>query len=237
MTPSAPAIANARLDYLGKEREPILILDDAVEAPGRLVAIAAGATRFNDAGGQDNFYPGKLAPAPLAYASALARALDPLIRDGFGLRDVAPRRASCNFSLATLAPDRLALAQRIPHVDTVDPLQFAILHYLCDPRFGGTAFYRHRATGFETLTPDRLETYQSVLDEEVAHTPPSAAYINGDTDQFVRTQLVEAAFNRVIVYRSRVLHSGHIALPEALSADPRRGRLTVNIFLTYGATA
>jgi hypothetical protein len=233
MTPSPSAIAGARLEHVGEEREPLLILDKAVAAPDALVEIAARDAAFNDARTGENFYPGRLAPAPLDYVGGLARALDPLIREGFGLGDAVLGRASCNFSLATLKPERLTLAQRIPHVDTVDPLQFAILHYLCDPRLGGTASYRHRATGFETLTPERLETYQAALDAEMATAPPPHTYIDGDTPQFVRTHLAEAVFNRVIVYRSRVLHSGHIAEPAALSADPRRGRLTANIFLTY----
>jgi hypothetical protein len=237
MTPSARAIAAVRRETLGLEGEPLLILDEAVAHPERLVDVAAGWANFDDAtSGGDNFYPGRLAPAPLDYVGALGRALDPLIREAYGLRNVALRNASCNFALATLTPDQLSLAQRIPHVDTVDPLQFAVLHYLCDPGRGGTAFYRHRVTGYETLTPDRLEPYQSCLDREMATTPPGPGYVDGDTAQFVRTRLVEAAFNRVIVYRSCLLHSGHIPHPEALSPDPRKGRLTANIFLTYRTT-
>lgn len=237
MTPSARAIALVRRETLGLEEETLLILDEAVEHPARLVDVAADLANFGAALSEgDNFYPGYLAPAPLDYVGALGRALDPLIREAYGLRGVAPWRASCNFALATLAPDQLSLAQRLPHVDTVDPLQFAVLHYLCDPELGGTAFYRHRSTGYETLTPDRLASYQSSLDREVATAPPGAGYVDGDTAQFVRTRLVEAAFNRVIVYRSCLLHSGHIARPEALSPDPREGRLTANIFLTYRPT-
>ncbi len=237
MTPSRSAIVGARLEHLGDEAEPLLIVDEAVAQPGTLIEIAAGNAAFSEAATRDNFYPGRLAPAPLEYVGGLGRALDPLIREGFGLRDVSLGHASCNFSMATLAPEALKLAQRIPHVDTVDPLQFAILHYLCDPRLGGTGFYRHRATGFESLTPERLRIYQAVLDAELAVAPPPPAYIDGDTPLFARTRLVEAVFNRVIVYRSRTLHSGHIPDPAALSADPRRGRLTANIFLTYRPTA
>lgn len=218
---------------MGEEGEPLLILDETVEAPRALIDIAAEDAAFEAAKAGENFYPGRLAPAPLDYVGGLVRALDPLIRDGFELSDVTLGRATCNFALATLQPERLTLAQRIPHVDTVDPLQFAILHYLCDPLLGGTAFYRHRATGFETLTPERLDVYQTTLDAELATSPLPAAYIEGDTAQFVRTRLVEAAFNRVIVYRSRALHSGHIPNPAALSGDPRKGRLTANIFVTY----
>lgn len=237
MTPSPSSITGARRELVGEEAEPLLILDEAVDAPHVLIDIAARDAAFDAAFEGENFYPGKLAPAPLDYVGGLSRALDPLIREGFGLSDVALGRASCNFALATLSPKGLTSAQRIPHVDTVDPLQFAILHYLCDPVLGGTAFYRHRSTGFETLTTERLAPYQAALDAELAASPPSHAYISGDTAQFVRTRLVEPAFNRVIVYRSRVLHSGHIPRPANLSSDPRKGRLTANIFLTYRSLA
>lgn len=233
MTPSPTALAGARLEHIGAEREPLLILDDMVATPGQLIRVAAEDAAFGEAAAGENFYPGLLAPAPLDYVSGLARALDPLIREAFDLADVGLGRASCNFAMVTLPPDQLTLAQRLPHVDTVDPLQFAILHYLCDPRLGGTAFYRHRATGFETLQPERLARYQTVLDGQLAASPPARAYMGADTPQFTRTRLVEPAFNRVIVYRSRTLHSGHIPDLAALSGDPRTGRLTANIFLTY----
>ena len=147
MTPLPSAIACARRQLLGGEGEPLLIVDGAVEAPFALIDVAARDTAFEAAEAGENFYPGKLAPAPLDYVGGLVRALDPLIREGFGLSDVALGRASCNFALATLSPERLTLAQRIPHVDTVDPMQFAILHYLCDPALGGTAFYRSARRG------------------------------------------------------------------------------------------
>jgi hypothetical protein len=38
--------------------------------------------------------------------------------------------------------------------------------------------------------------------------------------------------NRLVVYRSCVLHSGHVPSPQVLTADPRAGRLTANVFLT-----
>ena len=237
MTPSRSAMSTACVEALGDEREPLLLIDNAVERPQDLVAVAAEDAAFDTPAAGENFYPGRLAPAPLPYVSALVRALDPLIRDGYGLSNVRLGRASCNCALANLPPERLTRAQRIPLVDTVDPLQFAILHYLCGPAFGGTAFYRHRQTGFETLTPERLQPYQAALDEELANAPPPPAYIAGDTAQFERTRLVDAAFNRVVVYRSRLLHSGWIPDATALSADPRRGRLTANIFLTYRAMA
>lgn len=222
-----------RTVLVGVEREPVLVVEDAAADPQGLIDCAVRDAGFATPKGGRNFYPGLLAPAPLPYVEALARALDPHVRRAFALEGVGLANASCNFSLATLPPDRLNLAQRLPHVDTVDPLQFAVLHYLCDEAFGGTGFYRHRATGFESLGEDRLETYQRTLDDEVAATPPAAAYVGDDSPLFEQTARFEAVFNRVIVYRSRVLHSGQIPPTASLSPDPRRGRLTANIFLNY----
>jgi Family of unknown function (DUF6445) len=237
MTDNTPggAVHTVSLDRraMGQEGEPLLVFEDAVEDPAGLVACAARDARFDAARAGENFYPGVLAPAPLAYVSGLVRALDPLIRETFSLAGVKLGRASCNFSIVTAAPERLNLAQRLPHVDTVDPLQFAILHYLCAPRFGGTAFYRHRSTGFETLTPERVEPYQRALDAELALSAPPPGYVAGDTPLFVQTGQVDAAFNRMIVYRSRLLHSGQVDASAGLPPDPERGRLTANIFLSY----
>ena len=52
---------------------------------------------------------------------------------------------------------------------------------------------------------------------------------------FERTAAVPARFNRLIVYRGDLFHSGDIARPDLLSADPALGRLTVNGFFTCRA--
>lgn len=233
---SQPFLLNPKVSVsvqrLGEEREPVLQADDVLVYPGALVDVADEAV-FRPAAELNTFYPGLLAPAPVPYVQAVVRAIDPLIRQAFGLGRVAPGRVDCNFSLVTLAPEDLSTAQRLPHIDTADPLRFAILHYLCDERFGGTGFYRHRATGFETLSAARLDTYKVSLSREVAAAPPPHAYIRGETPLFAQTGRVAARFDRLAVYRSCLLHSGQIDAPELLSDRPREGRLTANIFLQY----
>jgi hypothetical protein len=228
---------NARLgvslERIGLESEPVLIVEDVLRAPDALIDYAASEVSFAPAWGPRGGYPGIRAPAPLNYVETLVRSLDPVMEKAFGLAGVALARAECNFSLVTQPPDALAPLQRIPHVDTTDPLQFALLHYLCPPGFGGTAFYRHLATGFEALTSGRVPAYEAARERELAELEGSPAYITGDTPHYTQTAAFEAGFNRLIVYRSRILHSGQIHAPAALAADPRRGRLTANIFLNY----
>jgi hypothetical protein len=230
MPASFPLAARPRLSAgkVGQEGEPVLLADGIAADPQALVGLAAAgefAPVFGPAGG----YPGLRAPAPLDYVRAVVSALAGPVGELFALGPVQASRAQCSFSIVTLPPDALVPAQRAPHVDTTDAWQFAVLHYLCDARFGGTAFYRHRATGFETLSPDRLPAYQAARAGEGW----APGYVEDGAPWFERTGAVDAAFNRLVVYRSRLLHSGQILAPEALSPDPRVGRLTANIFVTY----
>ena len=221
------------VDPIGREGEPLLVVDGAMQRPETLVDYAATEVTFRPAWTASGGFPGLRAPAPLNYVGALVRSLAPIVEETFGLVRAKLARAECNFSLVTLRPGELMPLQRIPHADTADPLQFAFLHYLCGPGFGGTAFYRHRATGFETLRPERLAAFAAVRDGELAEAAPG--YIVGDTPHYERIASAEARFDRVIVYRSRTLHSGLIAPDAPLSADPRAGRLTANIFVNYRA--
>ncbi|RYY29407.1 MAG: hypothetical protein EOP62_00785 [Sphingomonadales bacterium] len=223
--------ARPSLMHIGNEREPLLQIDDLLLHPEQLAAYAATETSFVPAYGPDGGYPGIRAPAPLDYVEAVVRGVDPLLRRAFDLGRAKLANAECNFSLVTLSPGELVAAQRIPHVDTTYGLQFAFLHYLCRPDQGGTAFYRHRATGFEALTPERAANYKSAREAEAGEETPG--YIAGDTPHFEQTGAVDASYNRLVIYRSRVLHSGRIPPDAELSEDPRKGRLTANIFVTY----
>lgn len=221
------------LARVGREGEPLLTVERALAEPKRLIDYAADEVEFTPVYSANGGYPGVRAPAPLDYVEQLVRALNPSIIRAFGLHQVKLGRAECSFSMVTLPPGRLTPLQRIPHVDTDDPLQFAMLHYLCGPELGGTAFYRHRATGYENITPERRPRYEEVRHRELAEAMPEAGYIGGDTAHYEQIGKAEAQFDKIIIYRSRLLHSGQIPADLPLDPDPRRGRLTANIFITY----
>lgn len=212
---------------IGHEGEPIVVIDDFSSNPAALVEQAA-AKAFAPLGPH---YPGIRAPLGAQYLSERMGLLQKLLSDVFGLQDGA-NLLECNFSLVTTPPDALAPLQRLPHFDAADPGRIAVLHYLCGPEDGGTAFYRHRASGFETVSPSRMDDYSSLLEDEMERRgPPEADYLRGDTALFEQTYRVEAAFNRLVIYRGWTLHTGLIPAGHPLPADPRTGRLTVNTFL------
>jgi hypothetical protein len=122
----------------------------------------------------------------------------------------------------------------VPHIDTHDPNQFAMVHYLCSEHYGGTSFYRHRTTGHESITDTRLEEYFRILKQEVMTGGlPKLAYINGDTSLFERIAQIEVKFNRAIIYRSNALHAGDISEALGLAKNPDDGRLTLNTFINF----
>lgn len=220
----------------GAEREPVLVIDEIMKRPDPLMTYAARDAGFSPLMKAENFYPGLRAPAPTDYVQGLYRALSPILARAFGHEASSPATVTCTLSLVTLAPRQLNLAQRLPHFDATDAGELAVLHYLCDASHGGTAFYRHRATGFETIDETRSERYFATLNAEVKRFgPPPPRYVAGSTPVHEEIGRVEAKLNRLIAYRGRLLHSGVILRPDALSADPGLGRLTANTFVTIGA--
>ena len=216
---------------VGREQAPLLVLDGLMAHPRALVDFAARAVEFRPLIDAGNFYPGIRAPAPQAYMQSLFKLVAPLIAETFGLLGL-PERATCAYSITTLPPEVLAPVQRVPHFDTPHSGQIAVLHYLSD-HHSGTSFYRHRSTGFESITPDRVQPYAARLREELEASPPPSAYAAGDTELFERIHAVEPRFDRAIVYRGRMLHSGDIDPARDLDPSPTTGRLTLNAFITW----
>ncbi|EJL32820.1 hypothetical protein PMI01_02460 [Caulobacter sp. AP07] len=233
--PAFDAAPDPRVEVLrvGAERHPVLLIDGLLTGAEGLVDFAADTAVLAPVRSAANFYPGVRAPAPGGYVRALIKALRPHLAQLFGAPIDGQAHVTSALSMATLPAQAANLAQRLPHIDTTQPSQLAILHYLCGPEHGGTAFYRHRATGFEAIDPDRGPAYFAALRDEIAGKDGPGGYIVGSGDLFEQTAAVTPVFNRVIVYASNLLHAG--VLPDRpLSLDPRLGRLTANTFFRFG---
>lgn len=212
---------------IGAEGQPIAIVDgfhpdpDALRAAAAMAAFEAGR----------HHYPGIRAALPPDYFTQVRPALIPVLREVFR-HAAGVELLDASFSIVTTSPAELAMAQRLPHVDAVQPGRIALVHYLAPEGGEGTAFFRHRATGFETIDAARSPGYLAQLNAQLGTNPPPPAYPLGDTALFERIAHVEARYNRAVIYRSALLHSGAIAPDAPLDADPGTGRLTVTAFLS-----
>ena len=213
---------------IGAEGAPLLVMDNVASDPDRLVRKAASSHFVK----QSSMFPGIRAPAPLSYQQFLQATLNPLLRECFDLEPGRFAFPMCHFSLVTQPPGELAFLQRVPHIDSVRGDGLATVHYLFRANWGGTAFYRHRQSGFEYIDEQRHRAYFDCLAQESNGGPSRwTGYIDGDTPLFQRIAEVEGVFNRLIVYRRNSLHSGRIDNALVPPADPSEGRLSINTFI------
>lgn len=219
--------AAIRVEHIGRERQPIIVIDDFVPDPAHLRA-AAEALEYRTMGPH---YPGLRAEVAAEDVAAYLAPIQTLIAQTFGFQGPS-QVISAGYSIVTTRPADLTPIQRLPHFDGLEAERIALLHYLDGQERGGTAFYRHRSTGYETISADRHASYDAALHREVAqHGLPEPAYISGDTLLYERIARFEAKPNRALIYRGHLLHCADLPGNLDFTPDPRTARLTVNTFL------
>jgi hypothetical protein len=213
----------------GTEQQPVIVIDDYLEDPQALIETAAAGPAFVPLG---LYYPGIRSPFP---DNALPQLLEPITEICTRYFDykAPPQLRECSFSLVTTPSADLMPIQRLPHFDSLEYGRIAALLFLCEgDKNGGTAFYRQRSTGFETVDAGRYDQFADALNRDVAQFGlPKPDYIGDESPMYETLAVHEAKYNRMLIYASATLHSGRIPADFGFSPDPRKGRLTVNAFL------
>lgn len=222
--------AAAKLTRIGRRGIAVVRIDDVLRDPHSVATLGFAQPYTADRG---NLYPGVRAAMPESFSIALRSWLTPILqRNGMLAHGQVIQRDSSYFSVVTTSCQELLPIQRIPHYDSADPKLLALVIYLCDTRFAGTSFYRHRRTGYEEITAANRENYQIALDHDMrVHGPPPREYINGDSRLFEVIFSNELKFNSAIVYPGRVLHAGNIDKHFEGPKDKDGWRLTVTALL------
>lgn len=218
---------SVRLVHIGLERNPVMIVDEVLQDPQAMIDVACSTPFYVP---KHTNYPGINARLPAAYYESVIGALRGPLEAAFDLPRAAHLSYFGFFALATASAAEAQAIQRIPHRDSTNPQRLAMVHYLCRGNFGGTGFFRHRATGFESVDATREDRYVSIAKRELETTAASASFASERTASYELIGQSPAIFNRLIVYRSHVLHSALLG-PGGWSADPARGRLTANGFI------
>lgn len=215
---------------MGAEQAPLLVIDNFVAEADELVRIAASRP-YSQVG---QFYPGIRSAAPPGYLHLIITRLTRTLGEFFQLQGTGLRFSLCHYSLVTTPAAGLSLLQRIPHFDSAERDGLATIHYLFKKNLGGTAFYRHRKTGFESIDAERAPVYfKSLESENDGPNMPQAEYINGDTALFEQIAKPDGLFNRMLVYRRNSLHSGCIGPDFVPDPNPLTGRLSINSFIDF----
>ena len=217
---------------IGQERAPIMVIDQFISNAGELVAQAGRDHPFQPFP-PSLAYPGVQAVIDPTYALAVYQILRDPIRQVFGLGDRDVVNIESDYRMVTHRPEGRHIRQLVPHYDRTSPSVIVVLHYLAARPYGGTSMYRHRQTGFELVTPERVAQFEETLAGELQDYQP-VGYDIADSPLFEKIASVPAQFNRAIVYRGACLHSGDIDADFPFDEDPRTGRLTASTFLIFG---
>jgi hypothetical protein len=215
------------------ERHFCLIVDDAMLNPDELVQFASGG-RAEFSSVDFSYYPGMYRMAPADLTQQLTEYFQLHARRHFDARRCL--ETVCRYSIVTLAPQALRPLQWICHRDNVGldanlSMQASVLYLFHDQQLGGTGFY----------APTRSEADTGALFADARLISPAAfaakyglspGYMHEGNAWFQRIGSVAAKWNRLIIYDGGMLHASDIAAPDLLSADPGRGRLTLNGFFT-----
>lgn len=213
--------------HIGRENHPLLVIDDLLLDTNPCLTYAQQGSSFESS--ESDFYPGIRKLSHEHYSKQILERFESLFRDVFSIpKDYVADVPLSAYSIVTTHPNELRPIQCVPHIDSKDGYCLAFVHYLCDENFGGTSLYRHKSSGYENISSERMVDYFKTLKPEViAAGEKCKGYFNNENKLFEKIGHVNAKFNRVAVYRSNSLHSANINLKNGFSADPLNGRLTI----------
>ncbi|MDC0603017.1 DUF6445 family protein [Aliiglaciecola sp.] len=227
MSFSVNPLAKVEVTYIGSRQTPVIVADNFLDSVEGLLQHAGDMSSFTRQ--QTDYYPGARKPLPQAYEQTVKHWVESALPNILSHSQVTVDVTLCAMSLTNQSPDTLIPIQRIPHFDTPDPNQWALVHYLCAESFGGTGFFKHIRSGFETITEANQKSYfRTLADDASVSGVPRAQYLQGSNDLFDMLHSVEAKMNRLVMYPSNLLHSGLIKNWQA--STPQNGRLTANAF-------
>jgi hypothetical protein len=215
---------------IGRGNIKVSVIDNVLHDPEGVAALGFAQSYSED---PSNLYPGIRVAMAESFSTAFRAWLTPILqRSGVLERDQIISGDTSSFSVVTAASQDLLPIQCIPHYDSTDPELFAAVIYLCSTRFSGTAFYRHRRTGYEEITDETVSNYRLALNSDMRiHGAPKQGYIDGDSVLFETVFSAELRFNRAIVYPARVLHAARIQPQFCPPKDQSEWRLTVTALL------
>lgn len=221
-----------KVTAVGNEKTPVIVMDEFALDTSSVIDYACKTAGF----GKDStsVYPGVRAKPTRQYLNEVLRVVVPILVKIYAVPMDRRIRSSTFYSLIATPPERLQILQRLPHFDSNRKYYFAMTHFLNRQSHGGTGLFRHKPTGYETITEDRVTNYIQAGDEFLlAHGDPAEEYFTKSTDHYELYETIEYRPNRLVAYPGCMLHSGLINPQTDINSNPETGRLTGNFFVDF----
>jgi len=226
-------LKKAQLEYVGNNNNPVIIIDDYLPNPNKIINFALKECNFDQ--DKKSFYPGMRALLPKEYVTSCLRPLIPHLYSIYGIpKHLSPHIVDTRFSLITNKAKDLEAIQTLPHFDTPSRYTIAILHYLNDQPHGGTGLFRHKPTGYEHIDEPKQTEYFSYIEKYVdIFNKSEAAYCPAESDSYECYKTLEFKLNRLVAYPGCLLHTALVNPETDIDNDARTGRLTANMLIEF----
>ena len=213
------------------ENQFCYVIDDFLNDPSSCVELAVThRADFREAA--SNAYPGIELPMSQEVNQALINFFSMYINRRFGIRKI--KGSYSRLSMVTKKPEQLMPCQWICHRDGVtvpadERMLASVLYLFKDESLGGTSIYRPTADQKRTasLIHDANCMSATSFSDKYGITP---GFMTESNAWFEKVLSIGARWNRMVIYDSMVFHSGDILRPEAMTDNPRTGRLSLNGF-------
>ncbi|MFT5085286.1 MAG: hypothetical protein ACI9Y1_003344 [Lentisphaeria bacterium] len=227
--------AKMRLQVLsvGNECTPVIVVDEVARDVGAVYKDIVSHSKFSVE--KNTYYPGIRAKIFPDYGMELFGLAAECINQCYQIPSVLkPIHTSAFYSIVARSANELQVRQRIPHYDNNSEYSFAAMHYVSEGKFGGTGFFRHKPSGYESISVARLKEYHLQTDNiEVELNKYPAEYITGSTGIYTLTEKVNYLANRLIIFPAMILHSGLINEANDVYCGKGVPRLTANLSISY----
>lgn len=217
--------------FIAEIKETVIIIDDFLHNLDPVYQFASEIAYFQPFGSDGTLYPGKRDEMPAPYYRALEHLIDELLKQGVitsGENNLYLHR--CKLSLVTQNADELNTLQRMPHIDSTDDSTFAAVHYLSPKEWGGTGIYKYLPENIIKVTADNQNSVHKMIADTEKHSSTHQGYLNETTALFEKVVDIEAKINRLVIYKSNLLHSAALFNNKTYSNDLSNSRLSISSF-------
>ncbi|MGS0535274.1 DUF6445 family protein [Pseudoalteromonas sp. SaAl2] len=210
--------------------ESVIVVDDFLESLSQIHMFSSKYAYLKPVGSDGTLYPGKRDIMPEAYNIVLKELIELLINKGYiTLLNNDIYVHSCKLSLVTQKANELISQQKIPHIDSSDNKTFASVHYLSDQSLGGTAIYKYKPANLIKIDKGNEKVAYEMIKNIKNIAKSTDGYLNNN-EYFEQVLKIEAQINRIVIYRSNLLHSADLRNDATYNDDIATGRLSIASF-------
>ena len=217
--------------FIAEINETVIIVDDFLHSLDPVYQFATQTAYFQPLGSDGTLYPGKRDEMPAPYYRACEQLLNELLEQEIitsGENNLYLHR--CKLSLVTQNANELNTLQRMPHIDSTDDKTFAAVHYLSPKEWGGTGIYKYLPENIIKVTADNQNSVHNMIADTEKHSATHQGYLNETTALFEKVVDIEAKVNRLVIYKSNLLHSAALFNHKKYSNDLSNSRLSISSF-------